>query len=219
MKTEAQARLELAWDPTSVDKSGSFMAVVDAIHDRVEVLIDNPGRAKIVLSKSDSHVWVEGQNPKYDRTYWVCSPTRSMFPTGFLALQRNEYGELTVTGTYVAPKFQGLGLGRMLYDAAIKDMGKLASDMNLSQFSSSLWASLAKTYRVVYHFPKGLGPNGKAMDVKIVGWEKIGKMTYPVFKMQDGSTKTLKQLLKWDPDRSGDSPTAASDGYYVAYAK
>ena len=136
----------------------------------------------IYLSRKDEHPFKEvSLGSGVHLVYMEDNPVVSFLlrdgdePIGFLnAFARTK----KVIGTFVKPKYQGLGYGKKMYEAAIEHLGVLYSDDALSKFSSALWQSLSKRHTVKMVF--------NDQELPIVGWALgKGSMTYPVLRGSD----------------------------------
>ncbi len=203
MKLKASNRLELAWTPNRIRKTGLKREFSDSLRDDMHVWLDYPKSVTKVSNYRGLSLF-EVKQPDI-RSYYATS-RNSLFPIA--ALYVNKDGQRWHSDlVLVMSEYRGIGLGTALYTTAIETLGHLASSNSLSVGSSKLWQFLTKRYKGWFVIPPDESPTHKEMKVKIVGWKTAGEV-YPVFKTQEGLEVSLDTLLKKDKG-------AASKGYYL----
>ena len=138
--------------------------------------------------------------------YWTPSvgPMLVTFENDNRLLARMVLDDYKVVVAVVHPEMVGKGVGRFLYEAALKKFGKLESSDYLSKGSSSSWAALCKAH-------KGVLVVGKR-EVAIAGFYKDTKgYTFPILRRANGRKVKLGDLLS---SAKGAELEAAENAFY-----
>ena len=85
---------------------------------------------------------------------------------------------------FLLPEYRGQGLAIQLYEAALKDLSYLRSDLLLTKGSNLIWAALWRSH--------GVRLNVAGHRVDIVGWEKLANFWWPIVLTDSG-----RRSLRW----------------------
>lgn len=200
MKLEAEHRL-LSFKGNSFGKSNLAVELWNTISETA----DQSTKFKKIGEAKGTSIWA------YEEYVLATVPSETWAPVGCLQLQQNTDRYQEVQFSVVDKPFLGRGIGQLMYEAKLKDLGHLASSDDLSKGSSALWRRLVTKYKGQLVIPKYNSPTKKALKVAVVDWVVKGGITYPVVETPKGR-KDLKQLAS-DWKTEGDE--AALAAYYL----
>lgn len=185
MMLQARSRL-LAFSPNFLGKGGletMLRKVVDKIDFETATPLGTHGVYSLGLQKTAQKTSI----------FFITLTKAPTAPIGFLEVEET-WGFPAAIVSVIATKFQGQGLGRLLYETALKHFGTLASSNDLSKGSSALWRQLVTKYHGTLVLPKAWAPGKKDLALKIVGWDTNDKITFPVLETADGNM-SLRHIL------------------------
>ena len=122
-----------------------------------------------------------------------------------------------VNSVAVIKRYQGKGLGMLLYEFLLKQFGTLYSSDDLSAGSSRAWAILCEKHNGVLVVPRNLYT--EEVHLKPLGFKVIKGITYPILQTDRGP-KDLKAImdgaekLSYDGEVFRQSRLAAWNCYY-----
>jgi GNAT superfamily N-acetyltransferase len=201
-------RLVVSWTPNSIKKTGMASDAGQMIEDVLYRYYRGKAQVEKLGRKGPVTFW---KDPEKDPTFFL-THVEAPLPIGMLFCQNIGKGVLESNMSWVHPEFQGQGLGLQMYEAAIANLGQLASSVDLSVGSSYIWRKLSEKYKVTFIVES----KGKK-EIKIVGWEVLKNITYPIFLDAEGNKVRYSEELKRSKRESHrEFWRAIQGGYYLA---